>query len=147
MLFGADKRCQRELEAMRQRHKARFQEATADLRVKHKAVVKRMKVLEVQLLRNSVSLIHSSTHGTCIKLAKICLEYLRGGCFQQPQSLITSKVMCALMVQDTMLAVNEELQLNQGAVTDLKSSMKEVYTCTIFKLMIITSLLTAYASK
>ncbi len=55
LLFEAEKHCQRELEAMRQRHKARFQEATADLRVKHKAVVKRMKALETQLLRNSVS--------------------------------------------------------------------------------------------
>ncbi len=55
LLFEADKHCQRELEAMRQRHRARFQEATADLRVKHKAVVKRMKALEAQLLRNSVS--------------------------------------------------------------------------------------------
>ena len=41
---------------MRKRHKDRFLEATADLRARHKTVAKRVKVLEAQLLRNSVSL-------------------------------------------------------------------------------------------
>ncbi len=31
-----------------------------------------------------------------------------------------------ICVQDAMLAVNEELQLNQGTVSELKSSMREV---------------------
>ena len=62
LLFEADKHCQGELEAMRKRHKDRFLEATADLRARHKTVAKRVKVLEAQLLRNSVSLLILYVH-------------------------------------------------------------------------------------
>lgn len=41
---------------MRERHKLRFVEATAELRSRHKAMAKRVRALEVQLSRNSVRL-------------------------------------------------------------------------------------------
>ena len=40
---------------MRERHKERFMEATADLRSKLKVTTKRIRLLETQLLKNSVS--------------------------------------------------------------------------------------------
>ena len=54
LLFESESRCRRELQAMRDRHKQRFLEATSDLRSRHKVVAKRAKVLEMQLIKNSV---------------------------------------------------------------------------------------------
>ena len=42
---------------MRERHRQRFVEATAKLRVQHKNLAKRAKALEMQLTKNSVSLL------------------------------------------------------------------------------------------
>ena len=39
---------------MRERHKHKFLEATAALRSQHKTLAKRVKLLETQLLKNSV---------------------------------------------------------------------------------------------
>ena len=41
---------------MRERHRQRFLDATAKLKEQHKNVVKRNKILELQLIKNSVSL-------------------------------------------------------------------------------------------
>ena len=53
-MFESDTRCRHELQAMRDRHKQKFTEATATLRSQYKAMAKRAKALEVQLLKNSV---------------------------------------------------------------------------------------------
>ena len=42
---------------MRERHKHRFVEATAELRLRHRAMAKRVRALEVQLLKNTVRLL------------------------------------------------------------------------------------------
>ena len=44
---------------MRERHKQRFVEATAELRLRHRAMAKRVRALEMQLLKNSVRLLYS----------------------------------------------------------------------------------------
>ena len=55
LVFQADDERRSELQAMRDRHKQRFTEATAKLRSQHKALGKRVRALETQLLKNSVS--------------------------------------------------------------------------------------------
>ena len=42
---------------MRERHKQRFVEATAELRLRHRAMAKRVRALEMQLLKNSVRML------------------------------------------------------------------------------------------
>lgn len=54
-MIEAERRCRQELQAMRERHRARFTEATANLRSQYKSLVKRARALESQLTRNSVS--------------------------------------------------------------------------------------------
>ena len=54
-MVEADRRCRQGLQDMRERHRQRFVEATAKLRLQHKNLVKRAKALETQLLKNSVS--------------------------------------------------------------------------------------------
>lgn len=51
----ADTHRKQELSAMRERHRQRFQAATAKLRDQYKQVCKANKKLESQLLRSSVS--------------------------------------------------------------------------------------------
>ena len=55
LLFEGEASSRRDLQAMRERHKQRFVEATAQLRSRHKAMAKRVRALEMQLSRNSVS--------------------------------------------------------------------------------------------
>lgn len=55
VVVKADQRCRQELQAMRERHRARFMEATAKLRSQYKHLAKRARALETQLGRNSVS--------------------------------------------------------------------------------------------
>ena len=55
MVFEAETKCRHELQAMRERHRERFLEATAKLRSQHKTLAKRAKALEQQLAKNSVS--------------------------------------------------------------------------------------------
>ena len=50
-----DKKLRTELSSMRERHHVRFRDATAKLRDQHKEVMRRNKLLEKQLLKNSVS--------------------------------------------------------------------------------------------
>ena len=54
-MVEAERRCRHELQAMRERHRARFMEATAKLRSQYKNLAKRARALESQLTRNSVS--------------------------------------------------------------------------------------------
>ena len=55
VVVEAEKRCRLELQAMRERHRARFIEATAKLRSQYKSLAKRAQGLESQLTKNSVS--------------------------------------------------------------------------------------------
>lgn len=80
LLVEADSHCHHELQAMRERHKQRFTEATAKLRTQHRSLAKRSKALEMQLLKNS----------------------------------------------DAVVALNSELQLSQGTIGELKSSVREL---------------------
>lgn len=57
LCLESEARCHRELRAMRERHKQRFVEATAELRMRHKSMAKRVKALEIQLSRNTVKFI------------------------------------------------------------------------------------------
>ena len=54
LVFQAGEQRRHELQAMRDRHKERFIEATAKLRSQHKALGKRVRLLESQLMKNSV---------------------------------------------------------------------------------------------
>ena len=54
LLCEAEEGGHSELQAMRERHKHKFLEATAALRSQHKTLAKRVKLLETQLLKNSV---------------------------------------------------------------------------------------------
>ena len=56
VVVEAERRCRQELQAMRERHRARFMEATAKLRSQHKSLAKRARALETQLTKNSVSI-------------------------------------------------------------------------------------------
>lgn len=53
VLSGSDSKLQQELHSMRERHRQRFLDATAKLKEQHKIVVKRNKILELQLIKNS----------------------------------------------------------------------------------------------
>ncbi|KAL5457399.1 hypothetical protein EMCRGX_G034651 [Ephydatia muelleri] len=53
MVFEAEAKCRHELQAMRDRHRERFLEATAKLRSQHKTLAKRTKALEQQLAKNT----------------------------------------------------------------------------------------------
>ncbi len=64
-MFDSDARRRRELQAMRDRHKQKFMEATATLRAQYKTMTKRAKALEMQLIRNSVRTVDTrlNAHG------------------------------------------------------------------------------------
>jgi chromosome segregation ATPase len=53
VVVEAERRCRQELQAMRERHRARFVEATAKLRNQYKSLAKRARALESQLTKNS----------------------------------------------------------------------------------------------
>ena len=55
VVVEAERRCRQELQAMRERHRVRFMEATAKLRSQYKSLAKRARALETQLTKNSVS--------------------------------------------------------------------------------------------
>lgn len=55
VVIEAERRCRQELQAMRERHRVRFMEATAKLRSQYKNLAKRARALETQLTKNSVS--------------------------------------------------------------------------------------------
>ena len=59
VVLEAERRCRQELQAMRERHRARFVEATAKLRNQYKNLAKRARSLESQLTKNSVSSKHT----------------------------------------------------------------------------------------
>ncbi|CAI8014525.1 Centrosomal protein of 85 kDa [Geodia barretti] len=52
VIVEAERRCRQELQAMRERHRARFVEATAKLRNQYKSLAKRARALESQLTKN-----------------------------------------------------------------------------------------------
>ena len=54
-LTEAEHKCKQELQAMRERHRLKFNESTSKLRTQCKALAKRVVVLENQLSKNSVS--------------------------------------------------------------------------------------------
>jgi chromosome segregation ATPase len=53
VVVETERRCRQELQAMRERHRARFLDATAKLRSQYKNLAKRARALETQLTRNS----------------------------------------------------------------------------------------------
>lgn len=59
---------------MRERHKERFVDATAELRMRHRAMAKRVKALEMQLSRNTVSFVY--TNMTLNFIECVCLRTL-----------------------------------------------------------------------
>ena len=56
-LTEAEHRCKQELQAMRERHRLKFNDSTSKLRSQCKALAKRVVVLETQLSKNSVSIV------------------------------------------------------------------------------------------
>ena len=82
---------------MRDRHRQRFQAATAKLREQYKQVCRANRKLETQLLRSSVS---------CCDVC-CCLVY------------------CCLL-QDMMKALDTELRSSQGTITELNTAITDV---------------------
>lgn len=64
VVLESERRCRQELQAMRERHRSRFVEATAKLRSQYKSLAKRSRALESQLSRNSVSYVWPHTGTT-----------------------------------------------------------------------------------
>jgi len=53
-LSEAEQKCKQELQAMRERHRLKFNDSTSKLRSQCKALAKRVVLLEAQLSKNSV---------------------------------------------------------------------------------------------
>ena len=72
-LSEAEHRCKQELQAMRERHRLKFNDSTSKLRTQCKALAKRVVVLEAQLSKNSVSkLFYVCVCVVCVCVCIVC---------------------------------------------------------------------------